>query len=192
MRLLITIAVCAGLSACSSGGQDAAPDGNPDVRAVERRIDQIQDAVGSWRSASTLEAAKAAAEAAHNLVTGPGVAGYGDTDRDGTVAGDVEQGLLPDEGSSPGLGLLLADCAGPDLLGGSWADQSARWATLRDAIAAWTPSNNTFPGLASHPQRVVGWATLTLRTDDLDLAHEYAGHAQIHVDASREAVAGCA
>ncbi|AXT86279.1 hypothetical protein C6I20_14545 [Aeromicrobium sp. A1-2] len=187
----LVAALCAIAAACSTTPATQVPRGNSEVQAVDRRIEQIQDAVDSWRDAATLGAAQAAAEEARNLVTGPGVEGYGDLDQDRKISGDVERGLLPDERTAPGLALALSDCAGPDLLGGSWADQSARWVTLRDAISAWTPTNNTFSGLPSHPQRVVGWATLTLRTNDLDLAHEYAGHAQIHVDASREAVADC-
>ena len=67
---------------------------------------------------------------------------------------------------------------------------------MRTRIAAWTESNNTFPALASHPQRVVGWASLTLNTSkvdttSLDAAHEYAGHAQIHLTQTRQALASC-
>ena len=41
--------------------------------------------------------------------------------------------------------------------------------------------------------RVVGWSTFTLDTDPasqdaLDLAHEYAGHAALHVDISADAL----
>ena len=44
--------------------------------------------------------------------------------------------------------------------------------------------------LPSHSVRVVGWTTSTLATDSLDAAHEYAGHAQLHVNISR-AVLDC-
>ena len=54
------------------------------------------------------------------------------------------------------------------------------------AIEEWSPTNNTMPSLASHPMRIVGWATFTMATDSLDLAHEYAGHARLHVDISRK------
>ena len=77
------------------------------------------------------------------------------------------------------------------MLGGSWSDPAARWATAQDAYDAWTPSNNTMLTLASHLQRIVGWATFTLATDSLDDAHEYAGHAQLHVDVSRAALEPC-
>jgi hypothetical protein len=69
--------------------------------------------------------------------------------------------------------------------------RQTRWATAQDVYDAWTPTDNTMPTLPSHPQRVVGWATLTLATDSLDVAHEYAGHAQLHVDASRSALEAC-
>ena len=64
---------------------------------------------------------------------------------------------------------------------------------MTTAIEAWRPDANTMPTLASHPMRVVGWATFTLDTDPdapdaLDLAHEYAGHAALHVAISADAL----
>jgi hypothetical protein len=56
------------------------------------------------------------------------------------------------------------------------------------AIDAWRPDNNTMPTLPSHPMRVVGWATFALDSDSLDEAHEYAGHAKLHVDISVRAL----
>ena len=70
--------------------------------------------------------------------------------------------------------------------------QAARWSSLESAIAAWTPSNNTFPALPSHPQRIVGWASLALATAELAAALEYGGHASLHVDVARRAVTDCA
>lgn len=64
-------------------------------------------------------------------------------------------------------------------------------ASAQDGYDVWTPSNNTMPTLPSHPQRIVGWATFTLASDSLDDAHEYAGHAQLHVDVSRAALEPC-
>jgi len=78
-----------------------------------------------------------------------------------------------------------------DVLGGSWADPSGRWQEVRTRVAAWSQTNNTFPALPSHPQRVVGWASLTLAAPTLELAREYAGHAQLHVRITREALNGC-
>lgn len=180
--------VAALIAACSS---TSAATPAADVDAASARVDEIQSAVTTWSAATSVTQARAAAEAARNLVLGPEVTGYGDTDGDGTVAGASDIGLLPDESGGPGLALPLQDCAGPDLLGGSWADPAARWDVMRTAIDAWTPGNNTFPALPSHPQRVVGWATLTLGADDLAAAVEYAGHAQLHVDATRDAIAEC-
>ena len=88
----------------------------------------------------------------------------------------------------------LADadaCVIADVLGGSWEDPGARWVEALAVYDAWTPADNTMPQLASHPQRIVGWATLTLATDNLDEAHEYAGHAQIHIDVSVRAISAC-
>ena len=77
-----------------------------------------------------------------------------------------------------------------DVLGGDWADPVARWELLADAIAEWSTVNNPFPTLPSHPMRVVGWATLT-QTGTFDDAIEFSGHADLHVDVSRNALADC-
>jgi hypothetical protein len=44
------------------------------------------------------------------------------------------------------------------------------------------------PTLPCHPMLIVGWVTFTLETDSLDEAHEYAGHAKLHVDNSLHAL----
>lgn len=185
------------LSSCASGSDTIAP---PAVRAsnsasstpVEQRLAALQAAVDAWREADDLASAKAAAETARNLVTGPDVTGYGDLDRDGRTGGASEAGLLPGEQGQPGLVTSPAPArVERDVLGGSWDDPAARWQEVRTRIAAWSEADNTFPLLASHPQRVVGWASLTLATSRLELAREYAGHAQLHVRVSLEALEGC-
>ena len=82
-------------------------------------------------------------------------------------------------------------CAGKDLLGESWDDPAARWSDLATKIDTWTSVYNPFPELTSHAQRTIGWAQLTLMSDDLAYIHEYSGHAQLHVDAMRDAIAEC-
>jgi hypothetical protein len=187
---------------CSGASESLAPEGSaPESTAPSgsasdamiQRLDAIDAAVVSWRSATDLVEAHAAAEAARNLVVGPTGPGYGDADGDGSIGGGSIVGLLPGEGGEPGLATDVADsaCVDADVLGGSWADAAGRWATLQTAIDAWSPSNNTFPTLPSHPQRIVGWATLALATDDLSTAHEYGGHAALHSDISRRAVTDC-
>lgn len=157
------------------------------------RLAAIEQAVQSWRSADTLAEAQRFAERARNLVVGPDGPYYGDADGDGTVEGASDEGLLPGLTGEPGIAQSASGtCIERDVLGGSWDDAAGRWATLDTAITAWAPNNNTFPALPSHPQRIVGWASLTLATDSLDTAREYAGHAQLHVDVSKAAVAGCA
>lgn len=187
-------AACAGNGASRAApSTDPAPAADlvPIARALDR-LDVIDAAVRDWARATNVVEAKAAAERARNLITGPGVMGAGDLDGDG-VAGDLpDEGLLPGAAAAPGLAIALpADCVEADVLGGGWSTPASRWATLESAIAAWRPDNNTFPSLPSHPQRVVGWATLTLATDDLDDAREFAGHALIHVDVTRAAIEGC-
>lgn len=162
-----------------------------DVAAFAERMSTIDDAVAVWRTAPTLAAAQEAAETAANLIVGPNGPGYGDLDGDGVVSGATDAGVLPGlEGTPLGLASPLAGnaCIDADVLGGSWDDPQARWGEMLDAIDAWRPGNNTMPTLASHPMRVVGWATFTLDTDSLDEAHEYAGHAKLHVDISVRAL----
>lgn len=204
VTLLIVLAFAMMASAC--GGDD---DGSPasttvlsgdavvppvdPFAAAGQRLDEIAAAVADWSDATTIEDAHTAAEAARNLVVGPAGPGYGDTDGDGTVAGETDTGLLPSsDGVDPGLALIAVEAGAPecvldDVLGGPWEDPGARWDTMADAIAAWTPSGNTMPSLPSHPQRIVGWATFTLESGDLAEAHEFAGHADLHVGVSRNA-----
>lgn len=154
--------------------------GTPAIDAAHARLDEIDEAVARWADAGSLDEAAAAAEEARGLVTGE-------------VASSGPPGLLPGRGGEAGLVSPLAGCAAveADVLGGDWSDPAGRWAVADEAIAEWAPGNNTFPSLPSHPQRVVGWATLTVETSSLDDAHEYAGHAKLHVDVSREALSTC-
>lgn len=161
------------------------------VAAYAERMALVDEAVAAWRVAPTVAAAQEAAETAANLVVGPNGPGYGDRDGDGVVSGATDAGVLPGlDGTPAGLAIPLAAnaCITADVLGGSWDDPDARWAEMLDAIDAWRPSNNTMPTLASHPMRVVGWSTFTLETGSLDEAHEYAGHAKLHVDISVRAL----
>jgi hypothetical protein len=148
--------------------------------------------VSEWRGARSLDGARAAAEIAANLVVGPNGPGYGDRDGDGEIGGETDDGVLPGLGGEPpGLASLLPaddECVQRDVLGGSWSDPAGRWGEMLAAIDAWSPSSNTMPSLASHPMRIVGWATFTLATDDLDEAHEYGGHARLHVDVAADAL----
>ncbi len=186
------------LTSCSSGSETIATppavqaDDSASSAPVEQRLAALQAAVDIWERANDLPSAKAAAETARNLVTGPNVTGYGDLDRDGRIGGANVTGLLPGEEGQPGLVTSPAPaCVERDVLGGSWDDPAARWQEVRTRIAAWSETDNTFPALASHPQRVVGWASLTLATPSLELAREYAGHAQLHVRVTLEALEGC-
>ncbi len=156
------------------------------------RLALIENAIGRWRQAANLAQAKSAAEEARNLVVGAAGSYYGDADRDGVIRGESKSGLLPglrgeDGVAQPGDG----DCVVRDILGGSWNEPSKRWSVLDAAIKSWTPSRNTFPALPSHPQRIVGWATLALSTNSLDTAKEYGGHAQLHIDVSTKAFTQC-
>lgn len=162
-----------------------------DLASLADRLDSIDAVVAQWRTAPTLAAAQAAAEAAANLVVGPNGPGYGDRNGDGVVGGESVQGVLPGlDGSSAGLATPLASnqCVVNDVLGGDWNDPASEWGKMLSAIDAWRPANNTMPSLASHPMRIVGWAAFTVASESLDDAHEYAGHAKLHVDVSVRAL----
>jgi len=180
------------LAACSPAAEESDPIGT--VTDAQARIDEISIQVTVWRNAEDLATATAAAEAAANLVVGPNGPGYGDRNGDDHIGGANDAGLLPGRDGTPS-GLVLAgigdaSCVHRDVLGGSWDDPEAMWQELAGAIAAWTPGNNTMPSLASHPMRIVGWATLT-QTATLEDAVEYGGHAAIHVNVSSQALSEC-
>ena len=199
----IGLAACGGASTTDSVGGAELPsapeDGaittggvvEADVASFAERMAAVDEAVAVWRDASTIEAAHEAAEAAANLIVGPNGPDYGDRSGDGVVSGQSAVGLLPGlDGVPAGIAIPLSAnrCVASDVLGGTWADPGAEWGAMLTAIDEWRPDNNTMPTLASHPMRVVGWATFTLGSDSLDDAHEYAGHAGLHVDISVRAL----
>ncbi len=185
LRLSACAAVLFSAAGCAGGGATART-------ATDDRIAGIEQAVSEWQGASDLDAARRAAEQARNLIVGPAGPYYGDSDGDGAVAGASAAGLLPGLAGEAGIAAPAdGPCVERDILGGSWSDPAARWAELDRKIEAWRPGNNQFPTLPSHPQRIVGWATLALRASSLAEAVDYAGHARIHSDISRQALAAC-
>lgn len=187
---LIAVIAVAG-AACAPAGPTS-NESSAVPAEIEARLDAIDEAVAGWRAADDLTTAQRNAEAARNLIVGPDGPGYGDADGDGTVSGAGDIGLLPGLDGEPGLAdPPLNDCVERDVLGGDWSDPQARWDEIDVVLAEWAPGNNTMPRLASHPQRVVGWATLTLDTDSPEDAREYAGHAKLHADITRSAYADC-
>lgn len=188
---LIMAAVVALSAACGSN-PDSAPVRSQDTTlALEDRLNEIDQAVKTWRSAETIEQAHGAAEEAANLIVGPNGPGYGDRNDNGTIGGEAAAGVLQGmDGTPAGLADPLASnqCVLDNVLGGDWDDPEDRWDIMLDTIDRWAPGNNTMPSLPSHPMRVVGWATFTLASDSLDDAHEYADHAQLHVDISLRAL----
>jgi len=190
VKIIVPLVLAITLVACGDDGAVTDPE---DVAAFTYRetVVKIHDAVALWEDAGNLAEARAAAEAAANLVVGPGGPDYGDRDGDGTINGAAEFGVLPGlDGTPAGLANAITDnqCIVDDVLGGDWSDPTARWDEMQAAIDTWGPDNNTMPSLDSHPMRIVGWATFTLETDSLEEAHEYGGHAELHVDASLAAL----
>jgi hypothetical protein len=196
--LIVALAAgCGGEGNASTGEtaeNGAGPDGTStdvDAAAMRTRLDEIAAQVAVWGTSDDLAEVRSASEAAANLVVGPQGPGYGDRDGDGSVAGANDEGLLPGLAGTPsGIASALADrtCVARDVLAGTVDDPHAAWAEMDSAIDAWTPNNNTMPSLASHPMRIVGWSTFTLESDSIDDAHDYAGHAQLHVDVALHAL----
>ena len=195
LRLVTAAVLVVVLGACGDDADEPVAAG--DVEAAAERLDAIRVAVLEWSSAESIEDARRAAEEARNLITGPTTFDAGDLDGDGEIAGAAEIGLLPADDGTPGLASALAACASVerDVLGGDWDDAAGRWAVLRRTIDEWSPRDNTYPTLPSHPQRVIGWADNTLalaaEPQDLEEAIEFSGHALLHVDVSRSALDDC-
>ncbi len=199
---MIILAACGGNSTIDDADlttpETASEEGSESNIGIEatatsfaERIGIIDEAVAVWRSAATIEKAHMAAEEAANLIVGPNGPGYGDRNGDGVISGETTVGILPGlDGAPAGLATPLAanECITRDVLGGTWTDPQVEWGKMLTAIDEWRPNNNTMPTLASHPMRTVGWATFTLRSDSLDEAHEYAGHAKLHVDIALRAL----
>lgn len=179
------------VGACSSTSDPVASSSPEDAPALSSRVEELSNAVRSWAATETIEDAHVWAETALNLVVGPNGPGYGDLNGDGTISGESDAGVLPGlDGTPAGLATPVTSnaCVERDVLGGDWSDPQQRWASMSAAIDAWAPGNNTMPSLASHPMRIVGWATFTLESDSLDMAHEYASHAGLHVDVTERAL----
>lgn len=175
----LALVACAAL-ALGACGDDDDPPATAGAQPALERAEAIEDAVAAWADAPTLDEAQRHAEDARNLITGPAVQGAGDIDGDGS-AEPVDEGLLPGDDGSAGLATgLPGRCVELDVLGGAWDEPAERWDDVLRRIDAWTPQNNPFPELPSHAQRVVGWATLTVRADDLADAREYSSHAASH------------
>jgi len=189
IALTLTVMSCGGTpsttDASTSNSESPAVADSAAASTLRDRLDHIDEAVAAWRAATSIEGARVAAETAANLVVGPNGPGYGDRNGDAMTVGTASAGVLPGlDGTPPGLASPLATnaCVKRDVLGGTWDNPGSQWDAMLAAIDAWRPDNNTMPTLASHPMRIVGWATLTLGSDSLDQAHEYGGHAKLHVD----------
>ena len=164
----------------------------PSAENLRNRLVMLDRAVKRWQEAPTLRIGHEAAEEARNLIVGAPGPFYGDANGDGRIGGANAVGVLP--GLKGEASLARPDgnaCVVADVLGGSWREPAMRWSQLQSAIARWTPARNTFPSLPSHAQRVVGWASLTLKSDSLVNAREYARHARLHVDIAVRALNSC-
>ncbi len=176
------------------GMAEAAPTGMQQISAetLSARLVALDRAVLNWQTAPNLRVAHEAAEEARNLIVGASGPYYGDANKDGRIAGARAVGILPGLMGEISLAVPSSNaCVVADVLGGSWRTPAMRWSQLQSAIARWTPSRNTFPSLPSHAQRVVGWASLTLKTDRLVEAREYAKHARLHVNIATRALTSC-
>ncbi|MGD9997640.1 MAG: hypothetical protein AB7L17_05865 [Ilumatobacteraceae bacterium] len=200
-RWWVASIIVVALSACSTSdpqptATEPSTSGTPatdrERAALTARLGEVDAAVTAWQESTDLAGARAAAERARNLIVGPAGPYYGDADGDGSIGGQSDIGLLPGLDGEAGIATDGFDaCVTRDVLGGSWTDPAERWAILDAKIQQWSPGNNTFPSLPSHPQRIIGWATLALGATTLDEALEYGGHAHLHIGIASGAAAGC-
>lgn len=162
------------------------------TETLSTRLVAVDRAVSRWQTASTLRFAHEAAEEARNLIVGASGPFYGDANGDGRIAGASVIGILPPLHGGASLASFNDNaCVVADILGGSWSDPAKRWSQFQSALSRWTINRNTFPSLPSHAQRVVGWASLTLKSDSPVKAREYAKHARLHVDTAVRALHSC-
>ncbi len=164
----------------------------PSTDTLRTRLVAVDRAVLRWQAASTLLTAREAAEEARNLIVGSYGPLYGDANKDGQIAGKRVVGVLPGLKGEASLASTNDNaCVVADVLGGSWREPAKRWSRFQRALSRWTMTKNTFPSLPSHAQRVVGWASLTLKSDSLVEAREHAKHAQLHINIALRAVTSC-
>ena len=191
LRSAIPLLLVVALAGCGDEG-DTDSGESADVAAFTLRVQLLtaDNATTVWGRAESLAEARAAAEAAANLIVGSGGPDYGDRDGNGTVDGESEFGVLPGlDGTPPGLAELVDnECIEADVLGGSWDDPAARWGELQSKVDAWAPDNNTIPDLASNPMRIVAWANLTQATDSLDEARDLGSRAKSNIALSLAAI----
>lgn len=85
--LLVASAIVVGTAGCADDGGTIAGErgtgGSASAPAHVQRAQAIEMAVARWGRATTLAGARAGAEEARNLITGPTVPGAGDADGNG-------------------------------------------------------------------------------------------------------------
>ena len=156
------------------------------------------------RAAGTLAVAKLEAERVVNLIVGRDGRHAGDLNADGQVTGLVVTGVLPADGLSaehPGLGLALYDAPGAKaelraalagiVIGDAdrWRNPAARYDEIDRAVEITANGTNAVADMDGHLMRSLAWALLGLRSEELRMALEYAGHGQIHTAVSLRAIA---
>ncbi|MGE0543774.1 MAG: hypothetical protein AB7R89_26720 [Dehalococcoidia bacterium] len=149
----------------------------------------LRDAAGTRRLPEVHRYAAVAIDA----IAGPA----GRHGRDTAPAG----GILPEDatqiGTTPGLALRAYDAAPSQsplraaidqrVIGGvaGWRTPAEQYDAIDRAVAAYGPENDTISDLPGESTRALAWALLTLRTDDVNTAHDIAGRG---ADAAREAL----
>lgn len=175
--------------ATSVARQDKSP---PDAQLSQRlaiAYGALRDAAGTRR---LLEVHRYAAVAV-DAIAGP----TGRHGRDSAPAG----GILPEDaaqvGSEPGLALRAHDTAPEQsplraaidqtVTGGvaGWRTPADQYDAIDRAVAEYGPENDTISALPGESSRALAWALLTLKTDDVNAAHDIAERG---ADAAREAL----
>ncbi len=175
-----------------------------DAEILHERLQAIHESMLHMRAAGTLAAAKLEAERVVNLIVGRDGRSAGDLNADGQVTGRVAIGVLPADGPSaeqPGLGLALYDAPGAKaelraalagiVIGDAdvWRNPAGRYDEIDRAVKITAGGTNAVANMDGHLMRSLAWALLALRSDELRMALEYAGHGQIHTAISLRAIA---
>lgn len=205
---VLALAACAGPGDAAEVTGDVAAELSTaiarDTETLHERLQTIHESMLRMRAADTLAVAKLEAERVVNLIVGPDGRHAGDLNADGQVSGLAATGVLPVDGRSaehPGLGLALYDAPGAKaelraalagiVIGNAdgWRNPATRYDEIDRAVEITANSANAVGDMDGHLMRSLAWALLALRSDELSVALEYAGHGQIHTALSLRAIA---
>lgn len=156
VALLALITACGATNSSPITASSSLSPGATDSALVDR-TDDIEAAIESWRGASTIADAHAAAEQARNLVVGPNGPEYADADGNGRIDGGSQIGMLAGLAGEVGLAQTppVNACVTADVLADAWDDPQARWGQALNAVHDWSAINQHVPVAGKPPAKGV-------------------------------------